>query len=233
TTSWPHRTGRRVITLADEVPVNRDICDSSRVMIRMVRRHAVERVDALSSRRPRRRRRTSTREDAIHRDTDAAPRDGPAHGRLALVRGRRRERGPMKAERIWWREITPEDLYAMEKSSRGLRGRTALEVRPVPHLLHFLGLDRAAQDDTWDDVRIVARVVGDPDVSAPLVFKAHRRHGVYELPSQNRHDDRHERHPAWLPEHGWPDVVPGSVEEAKQVIADLGGLHVYLARVES
>ncbi len=139
----------------------------------------------------------------------------------------------MKAERIWWREITPEDLYAMEKSSRGLRGRTALEVRPVPHLLHFLGLDRAAQDDTWDDVRIVARVVGDPDVSAPLVFKAHRRHGVYELPSQNRHDDRHERHPAWLPEHGWPDVVPGSVEEAKQVIADLGGLHVYLARVES
>ncbi|RYI99739.1 MAG: hypothetical protein EON52_25205, partial [Actinomycetales bacterium] len=133
----------------------------------------------------------------------------------------------MKVERIWWREIGAEDYYTMEKSSRGLRGRTTLEIRQIPDLMEFVGLDRNVSPEAWQDVRIVPRVVGDPDVSAPLVFKAHRRHGVYELHAQNRNDERHERHPAWLPLHGWPDLrIPTSVEDAKAVLAELGGLHV-------
>lgn len=152
------------------------------------------------------------------------------------VAGDRTERrtkggGTVKVERIWWREISPEDYYSMEKSTRVLRGRTSVEIRQVADLLEFAGLDRFASPDGWQDVRIVPRVVGDPDVSAPLVFKAHRRHGVYELTGQNRHDERHERHPAWLPLHGWPDLrIPTSVEDAKAVLAELGGLHVYVAR---
>lgn len=140
----------------------------------------------------------------------------------------------VKVERIWWRDISAEDYFTMEKSARGLRGRAALEIRQIPDLLEFLGLDRSLPPEQWQDLRIVPRVVGDPEVSAPMVFKAHRRHGVYELPAQNRNDERHERHPAWLPASGWPDLrVPTSVEDAKSVLAEIGGLHVYVARTQS
>lgn len=135
----------------------------------------------------------------------------------------------MKVERIWWREIGAEDFFSMEKSSRGLRGRASLEIRQIADLMTFLGRDRYAAEQ-WDDIVLEPRVVGAPDVSAPLVFKAHRRHGVYEITGQNRLDDRHERHPAWLPAHGWPDLrVPTSAEDAKAILTEIGGLHVYVA----
>jgi 5-methylcytosine-specific restriction protein B len=142
----------------------------------------------------------------------------------------------MKVEHIWWRDITADDFYAMEKSGRGLRGRSVLEIRQVPGLLEFLGLDKRLAADQWQDVRIVARVVGDAEASGSLVFRAQRRQGGYELTAQNRHDERHERHPAWLPgQGGWPNHlrVPHSLEDAKSILADIGGLHVYVARTES
>lgn len=140
------------------------------------------------------------------------------------------EGSTVKVERIWWREIGAEDFYSMEKSSRGLRGRSSLEIRQIADLMTFMGRDRFSAE-LWEDLRIDARVVGDPTTSAPIVFKAHRRHGVYEIAAQNRQDDRHERHPAWLPQNGWPDLrVPQSVEDAKSVLAEIGGLHVYVAR---
>lgn len=136
----------------------------------------------------------------------------------------------MNVERIWWREIGAEDFYSMEKSSRGLRGRSSLEIRQIADLMTFLGRDRFSAE-RWEDIVVDARVVGDPDTSAPIVFKAHRRHGVYEIAAQNRQDDRHERHPAWMPAAGWPDQrVPQSVEDAKAILAEVGGLHVYIVR---
>lgn len=148
--------------------------------------------------------------------------------------GRHGEGDIVRIDRIWWREVSAEDYFAMEKSSRGLRGRASLEIREVPDLLEFLGVDRNTAPDAWQDLRIVARVVGAPENSAPLVFKAHRRHGVYEITGINRHEDRSERHEAWMPVHGWPDLrVPQSVEDAKSVLAEIGGLHLYVARVDS
>ncbi len=139
------------------------------------------------------------------------------------------EGSTVKVERIWWREIGAEDFFSMEKSSRGLRGRATVEIRQVGDLMAFLGRDRLAAE-RWEDITIEPRVVGDPSISGPLVFKAHRRHGVYEIAAQNRQDDRHERHPAWLPTNGWPDLrIPQSVEDAKEVLAEIGGLHVYVA----
>src|SRR5690606_770565 len=127
------------------------------------------------------------------------------------------EGSSVKVDRIWWREITPEDFFVMEKSSRGLRGRAALEIRQLVDLMTFFGRDRYAAEQ-WEDITIDARVVGDPDTSAPIVFKAHRRHGIYENTAQNRLDDRHERHPAWLPANGWPDTrAPSSFEDAKAI----------------
>ncbi|MTB87409.1 AAA family ATPase [Aeromicrobium senzhongii] len=140
----------------------------------------------------------------------------------------------MKVERIWWRDIGPEDFFAMERSGRTLRGRTAVEIAQVPALLEFIGVDRNLPHDKWQDARIVPRVIGAPEVEAALVFRPARRHHVYELHSQNRHDERHERHPAWLPGHGWPDLrTPQSVDDAKTILADIGGLHVYVARTQS
>lgn len=140
----------------------------------------------------------------------------------------------VKIERVWWRDISAEDYFLMEKSARGLRGRPSLEIHQIPDLLSFVGIDRELPAEQWQDIRIVPRVVGEPEVSSPLVFKAHRRHGVYELPAQNRHDDRTERHPAWLPSYGWPDLrVPSSVEDAKAVLTEIGGLHIYIARSQS
>lgn len=143
-----------------------------------------------------------------------------------------REHTMVKIDRIWWHEIGAEDFYTMEKSVRGSRGRTPLEIRHVPELHEFFGISRTAGD--WQDIRIVARTIGDPEVSAPIVFKAHRRHGVYEMAAQNRNDERHERHPAWMPKYGWPDLrIPTSIDDAKQVLSEIGGLHVYVARTDS
>nr|WP_255668787.1 AAA family ATPase [Aeromicrobium duanguangcaii] len=122
----------------------------------------------------------------------------------------------------------------MERSGRTLRGRTAVEIAQVPALLEFIGLDRTLPQDAWQDVRIVPRVIGNPEVTSPLAFKPARRHHVYELHAQNRHDDRHERHPAWLPGGGWPDLrTPQSVDDAKAILAEIGGLHIYVACTES
>ncbi|GAA3528910.1 hypothetical protein AFL01nite_01790 [Aeromicrobium flavum] len=142
----------------------------------------------------------------------------------------------MKVEQIWWREISAEDFHVMEKSGRGLRGRSVLEIPQVPGLLEFLGQDRRLAADQWQDVRIVPHVIGESEAAAPLVFRAQRRQGGYELTAQNRHDERHERHPAWLPGRGgWPSHlrVPHSVDDAKSILADIGGMHVYVARAES
>lgn len=140
----------------------------------------------------------------------------------------------LNVERIWWRDISAEDFFAMEKSNRVLRGRTTMEIRQIPDLLEFVGLDRHLPPQAWQDITIEPQVVGTPGVSAPLVFSSHRRHGGYELAAQNRQDDRHERHPAWMPENGWPDPrIPSSVEDAKAVLAELGALHIYVARTET
>ncbi len=140
----------------------------------------------------------------------------------------------MKATRIWWHEIDADDYYNMEKSSRGLRGRAALEVREVPELLEFLGIDRATPVDAWQDQRIVAKVIGRPEENSDITFKAHRRHSAYELSGINRHDERTERHPAWMPVNGWPDVrIPANVEDAKQILSEIGGIHIYVVRADT
>lgn len=140
----------------------------------------------------------------------------------------------MKADRIWWHEVDADDYYNMEKSSRGLRGRAALEIRQVPELLEFLGVDRSTPVDAWQDQRIIARVVGQPEENSSITFKAHRRHASYELAGMNRHDERTERHPAWMPVNGWPDVrIPSSVEDAKAILTEIGGIHLYIVRTDS
>jgi hypothetical protein len=139
----------------------------------------------------------------------------------------------VKVDRIWWQEISAEDFYSMEKVPRlGLKGKTSLEVSRVPELLEFFGYGSNLPVDRWTDVTLDVRAIGNPNVQSPIQFKTNRRHATYEIPNQNRNDDRHMRNAGWTPDSGWPinTEVPTSVEDAKRILDIVGGIHVYIVR---
>lgn len=122
----------------------------------------------------------------------------------------------------------------MEKIPRlGLSGRTSIEITRVPELLDFFGHGSNLPADRWVDMTIDARVIGAPHAIAPIHFKSHRRHGTYEITGQNQHNDRNTRHPAWTEGMHWPATeTPSSPEDAKRILEEIGGIHIYVLRTD-
>lgn len=133
----------------------------------------------------------------------------------------------MKVERIWWRQMTPHDLFNVHRGLLGAgRGRRSFEIQETRALLEFFGRDPNVPVDQWTDLVVGARSVGRTDEREALTFKLNRRQLRYEV---ELNDDV--AHPGWnLPFGSDVSRRPGSIEEAVALLNSVGGSHVYLVR---
>lgn len=138
---------------------------------------------------------------------------------------------------IWVREVTPNNFLNIERhpsnGPEGGGGALYLEVpkSSVPDVLQLLG--RGAADSPDQEFAVAAKVVGAPSQVAPLVLSP-KSGGRLHL-FQNRQSRGDVRHPAWRSERGFP-TAPDDIyltEQARAILAEIGGLHVYVARTET
>lgn len=119
---------------------------------------------------------------------------------------------------IFWRAVTKADFFNVERgpdagpTSGG--GQLYFSISFGNHLDHaalgaFLGVvPPDAIATTRPSASIDVAVLSDPSVAAPLTFRARYRPPQpgdrYYIARQNRRRPSSERHPAWLPERGFP-----------------------------
>lgn len=136
---------------------------------------------------------------------------------------------------IWVRGLPPNNFFNIERSPAaapsGGGGALYIEVPSsvVPSLLQLLGRD--AGGPIPDELPIETAVIGDPAVSAPLIWRS--KTGKRMRLFQNRQSGADVRHPAWRADRGFP-AAPDNVaskEEAAPFIAS--GLRVYVVRTEN
>lgn len=128
-------------------------------------------------------------------------------------------RSPMPhVVQICWRAVTKADFFNVERgpdagpTSGG--GQLYFSISFGNHLDHaalgaFLGVEPPdAIASTRPSASIDAAVLDEPDVVAPLEFRARYRppqqDDRYYIARQNRRRPNGERHPAWMPERGFP-----------------------------
>jgi hypothetical protein len=95
----------------------------------------------------------------------------------------------------------------------------------VPHLLRFLNQPYPQ----GAPISVTVASVGTPDQVDVVQFDKKSAHRM-RIPNQNRH--RAARVYAWSPAAGFPSLPEDatSTDDAEQLIASLGGLHIFLAR---
>lgn len=129
----------------------------------------------------------------------------------------------MIVQRVWWRRITNNDLYNIEKPlPPGPKGQLHIDIPRVPQLLSFFGYSGSNDPSTWPPFGIDAKCLKDPSVSSHLTFRPRPKNSRYDIPQQNINAEGSERHPAWTSAFGWPPVhgLLNSSEEASRVLSE-------------
>jgi hypothetical protein len=129
---------------------------------------------------------------------------------------------------VWWRRITANDYFNIEKELRpGPKGQLHIDIPNPSGLLRFLGKTE------WIEYSIRAKGLIDESEEGAIRFRPRPRNSRFDIPMQNRHAEDCERHPSWCPEAGWPTVHPpiASTKEAS-VVSDKG-LVIFLVRDSS
>lgn len=141
--------------------------------------------------------------------------------------------GQQKIVELWALKMNGSGLYNIERSlhdnptSGG--GHTYIQVprARVDELLAFLGQTQIPPNG----VPITLNVGNQAKPNIPkqeLEFRS-KSAGRMRIARQNRH--RHARLSAWLPGAGFPSLTSGqSTLDANQILDQLGGVHIYLAR---
>ena len=135
---------------------------------------------------------------------------------------------------VWWRRVQLGEFFNIERSPYLVSGGGGARYIEIPRSLvgptqHFLGVVPRA-DGSPTEKTIVARVIGEPDVSGELQF-LRKAGGRLRIANQNRQATPESRHPAWRSDRGFPRA-PDSVKssaEARPYYPD-GGLRVYIVR---
>lgn len=138
----------------------------------------------------------------------------------------------MKIRQIWWRRVTGNDLYNVEKPlPPGPKGQLHLDVPNVEALQQFFGITPGLDKAHWGEITVDVKVLRSPDVSRELTFRPRPSNDRYDIRLQNINSDSSERHPAWTSAYGWPTVhgLLESTSEAQLVLAD-NPLVVFLAQ---
>lgn len=137
----------------------------------------------------------------------------------------------MDLELIWWRRVTANDFFNIEKELLpGPHGQLHIDVPFVSALFTFLGLPPLLPKSSWIDQPVVAAVASRPALRSTITFRPRKPNDRYDIRLQNINAADSERHPAWTPAFGWPSpsVAPTSTLTARPHVA--GGLTIYLAR---
>ena len=147
-------------------------------------------------------------------------------------------------DRIFWRAVTKADFFNVERgphtgpASGG--GQLYFSISFGDHLDHgdlgdFLGVEPPdAVRTTRPAQTINVAAIDDPGVLGMLEFRARYRPPQtgdrYYIARQNRRRDSSERHPAWMPERGFPEAPDDVYGPDDPAIPDLSRLKIYILR---
>lgn len=133
----------------------------------------------------------------------------------------------MKVERIWWRQITPHDLVAVQRGILGSsRNKRTLDISDYRVLLEFFGRDSAMPADQWPELALGAFAMGGSEKRIGLTFRPNRRQLRFEVELAGEAP-----HPGWnLPFIRSERDRPQTVEAAYSLLQSVGGAHIYLVR---
>jgi hypothetical protein len=113
----------------------------------------------------------------------------------------------MRINSIWWRRVTGNDLYNIEKPlPPGPKGQLHLDVPNVSALHTFFGIKHMNDSDTWQPIEIALRVFRDPSIIRRITFRPRPKNNRYDIQRQNINSESSERHPAWTSAYGWPAI---------------------------
>lgn len=113
----------------------------------------------------------------------------------------------MRVNSIWWRRVTANDLYNIEKPlPPGPKGQLHLDVPNVQALHTFFHLRHQNDSETWRPIEIELRAYRDPSVARKVTFRPRPKNNRYDIQRQNINSDSSERHPAWTSAYGWPAI---------------------------
>ena len=148
---------------------------------------------------------------------------------------------------IFWRQVTNADFFNIERA-RGQGpstggGQLWVSISFGAHLDHaafgaFLGIEPPeAVTSTRPRRTIQVHALHAPDAVGPLEFGAHYRPGSqgddrYYIARQNRRRPRGERHPAWMPDSGFPHAPEEIDDKDHPSIPDLSQLKILVLRAE-
>jgi hypothetical protein len=122
----------------------------------------------------------------------------------------------MRIKKIWWRRITANDLYNIEKPlPPGPKGQLHLDVPNVEALHDFFGMLHDQDADKWSPIDVDIKVFQDPSVSKRVTFRPRPKNSRYDIQRQNINSDSSERHPAWTSAYGWPHIH-GQITSTKE-----------------
>jgi hypothetical protein len=108
---------------------------------------------------------------------------------------------------VWWRRITPNDLFNIEKPlPPGPKGQLHLDVPNVPALHEFFGIQHDENNENWKPIEINLAVFKDTSVVRKLTFRPRPKNNRFDIQRQNINSDSSERHPAWTSAYGWPPI---------------------------
>lgn len=113
----------------------------------------------------------------------------------------------MIIEKVWWRRITNNDLFNMEKPlPPGPKGQLHVDVPNVPDLFSFFGQTAIDDPNLWPQFEITAKCLRDPSKTGIIHFRPRPKNARYDIPQQNINAVGSKRHPAWTSAYGWPAV---------------------------
>ena len=139
--------------------------------------------------------------------------------------------GSMKVDAIWWRRVTPNDYFNIEKFvPSGPKGQIHVDVPNPAALLNFFNRYVDPDPSRWTDITIRVSVIWDPTVSSELTFRPRPKNNRYDIRRQNHYTEDSERHPAWTSNFGWPTLEepPESSSDAGEIVAP--GITIYVVR---
>ena len=145
---------------------------------------------------------------------------------------------------IFWRAVTKADFFNVERGTEAGPtsggGQLYFSISFGSHMDHatlgaFLGVDPPELIATTRPSALIdAAVLDEPDVVAPLEFRARYRppqpDDRYYIARQNRRRPNGERHPAWMPESGFPAAPAYITGPDDPAVPDLSLLKICVAR---
>lgn len=134
---------------------------------------------------------------------------------------------------LWWRKITANDLFNIEKPlPPGPKGQLHLDVPNVQALHSFFGIRHSNDPNSWKTIDKPIRALKSPEIESHLVFRPRPKNNRYDIRLQNINSESSERHPAWTSAFGWP-AIHGIVRTRDQAEEILRNKSIYVVILRS